>query len=209
MRTIIIAVAALWLAGCAKKEEPTPRPPLPPAQLQQPMNAGGAPAAMGADGSVQVGPLAGKVPDGWSSVAPASSMRVAQFALKAEAGDTEGGEVSAFYFGPDAGGVEANIQRWFGQFERSDGKAVADNAKREEMEAGGMKVTIVTFTGTMKASSMAGAPQTGPREGWMNSSAIVMTSQGPWFFKGTGPEKTMKAHLAGFKQFIASLKMAG
>jgi hypothetical protein len=160
-------------------------------------------------GAVAIGPLTAVLPEGWMSVPPASSMRVAQFSIAPAAGDPEPGEVSAFYFGPDAGGVEANIQRWFGQFERADGRPLAEVAAREEMAVGAMKVTLVSFTGRIKASAMAGAPQTPTRDGWMNLSAIVMTPQGPWFFKGAGPEKTMTANRGTMKQFLASLKLAG
>lgn len=136
-------------------------------------------------------------------------MRLAQFAVAPEPGDPEPGEVNVFYFGPDAGGVEANIQRWFGQFERDDGKPVGDFAAREELTVNGLKVTLVSFTGNMKASAMPGAPATPARDRWMNVSAVVMTPQGPWFFKGVGPERTMRANLPRMRAFVNSLRWVG
>jgi len=160
------------------------------------------------DGIISVEGLTGKVPSAWTSVPPAVSMRLAQFQVSPASGDSEPGEISVFYIGKSAGGVEANIQRWFGQFSQPDGKPTANVAKREELTVSNLKATIVRFTGTMGASSMPGAPSSGEKTGWMNLSAIVETPNGPIFFKGTGPEKTMKAQEGAVKEFLKGLKFA-
>ena len=46
-------------------------------------------------------------------------MRVAQYGLPGPAGEAT---LGIFFFGPGQGGsVEANIERWFGQFKQEDG----------------------------------------------------------------------------------------
>jgi hypothetical protein len=113
--------------------------------------------------------------------------------------------LTLFYLGTDAGGLEANIDRWYTQFSQPDGKPTKEKAERHEIKVGDLKATMIKFPGTMSPSMMPGAPGSGPREGWMNLSAIVETPEGPFFFKGTGPVKTMKSHEKALEQFVKSL----
>ncbi len=161
------------------------------------------------EGKFTVGKLQGKLPSGWKSVPPSSAMRLAQIELPAASGDPEPGELTVFYLGTEAGGVEANIDRWCAQFAQADGKPTKQVAKREEFTVGNLKATLVEFTGTMAASSMPGMSQKGAKENWANLSAIVMTPEGPFFFKGTGPAKTIKDQKSAMKQFVKSLTFGG
>ncbi len=166
-------------------------------------------AEVSAGGKLTVGKLSATLPTGWKSVPPASSMRLAQMELPAASGDSEPGELTVFYLGSDAGGIEANIDRWCAQFNQPDGRRTQEIAKREEMMVGNLKATIVEFTGTMAASTMPGMPQKGNKENWANLSAIVMTPEGPFFFKGTGPVKTMQAQKPAMTSFVKSLTFGG
>ena len=56
-------------------------------------------------------------------LAVASPMRVAQFVVPGPGGDAEMG---VFRFAGGAGGVDANIARWKGQFVPPEGKTVDD-----------------------------------------------------------------------------------
>ena len=63
------------------------------------------------------------VPDGWVIVPP-SGMRLAEYALPGIGNEQNAADASltVFYFGPNQGGsVEANIERWYGQFSQPDG----------------------------------------------------------------------------------------
>lgn len=166
-------------------------------------------AEVSPDGKITVGKLAGKLPKSWKSVPPTSAMRLAQVELPPVKGDPEPGELTLFYLGTDAGGIEANIDRWCAQFSQPDGKPTKDLAKRETLTIGSLKATLVSFTGSMNASAMPGAPQKGAHSGWMNLSAIVETPDGPFFFKGTGPEKTMQGQVGAMKAFLKSLSFGG
>ena len=71
------------------------------------------PVATGAKTIVAAG-VKFTVPQGWIDQKPSSSMRKAQFELPGEAGPAE---LVVYYFGlGGAGGREANVQRWLGQF---------------------------------------------------------------------------------------------
>src|SRR5437879_7473373 len=70
------------------------------------------------------GELHFKVPDGWVTEKPSSSMRVAQYKLAKAEGDPEDASLALYYFGATQGGTsQANIDRWIGQMQQPDGSA--------------------------------------------------------------------------------------
>jgi len=50
---------------------------------------------------------------------------------------------------------------------------------------------------------MSNAP---PRQGYRMLAAVAETTEGPWFFKLTGPEKTIAKWSGSFDHFIGSFK---
>jgi hypothetical protein len=159
--------------------------------------------------TVKIDPLTFRIPDRWTNEPPSSSMRAGQIRLPRAEGDPEDGEIGIFYFGPGAGGIEANIQRWYGQMQRPDGSPVEQAARRESLRAGALAVTVIDVSGTLKASSMPGMPPRAEKKGYRMLAAIVEASNGPWFFKGTGPEKTMEAARAPFRAMLESMADSG
>ena len=136
-------------------------------------------------------------------------MRQAQFLIPRTEGDGADGELVVFYFGPGQGGsVDANIDRWVGQFGQPDGSSSKDKAKTTRSEASGMAVTLVDLTGTYQAPIMPGAPEHHNGPGYRLLAAVVETPQGPWFFKLVGPEKTIAKWSDTFVQFIKGIKKA-
>lgn len=205
-RTLLAALLALSLgavAGCQKKA------PEGAHKVDEGSQAGTtteqAPAiAVAEDGSFTVGPLTGKLPEGWESRPPSSAMRTGEFLIENPEENGLPGLVTVFYFGPSAGTVEMNIDRWVGQFTQADGAPLTpEMVNRETFESDGMDITMVSFAGKMGASSMGGV-QMHEMAGWMNVSGIVLTPQGPWFFKGTGPEALMTAEKGKFKAMLES-----
>jgi hypothetical protein len=180
----------------------TPAPHDAPAAAPQPVST----VADASSSMVEksFGPIKAKLPAEWTEQTPSSSMRKAQYAVPKIAGDGEDGELAVFYFGPGQGGsVEANIERWIGQISQPDGSSSKDKAKTNKKQIGGMPVTLVDVSGTYSAGMMSNAP---PRQGYRMLAAVAETTEGPWFFKLTGPEKTIAKWSSGFDQFIASLK---
>src|SRR5689334_2787039 len=91
-------------------------------------------------------------PPEWVSKPPASSMRVAEFALPKTAGDSEDATLTIFFFGATQGGdVQANIDRWISQMSQPDGRASKDVAKTSTMTSHGLKISMVDVTGTYVA----------------------------------------------------------
>jgi hypothetical protein len=138
----------------------------------------------------------------WKEMPVTSAMRQAQFQIPRAEGDNEDGEMGVFHFGAGQGGdVEANVQRWAGQFRKDGGSAEPVVEKRE---VNGLRVTVVSLEGTYM-SGMPMGPQT-PKTNFALLGAIAEGSQGPVFFKLTGPKKTVDEARDEFNDFVASLR---
>ena len=86
------------------------------------------------DGYNRIGNLQGVVPDGWIRENPSNSMRLAQFNIS---GKSERCEL--IIFSGIGGSVDANLNRWLGQFLNPDKKRMTDystvrNEKIHELE---------------------------------------------------------------------------
>ncbi len=142
--------------------------------------------------------------EGWQQVPPSSSMRVAQYVLPGEGDQAGDASLAVFYFGANqGGGLDANIERWYGQFSQPDGGSTKERAKRREQEVKGMPVTLVDIRGTYGSGMGGGMGQSPkPLEGYRMLGAIVQAPKGSFFFKLTGPEKTVEHWAGSFDQYI-------
>ena len=132
----------------------------------------------------------------WVRLGP-NPMRKAQLAIPGREGG-EPAEVVFFHFGPgNAGGVQANVDRWFRQFQ---GTKEEIQAKQETTETGGTKVTYVRAEGTY-LSGMPGGPQT-PRPGFALRGAIIEAPEGAVFVKLTGPKALVEGGDADFRKMV-------
>jgi len=145
------------------------------------------------------------VPAGWKAEAE-RPMRLATYTIPHAAGDADNGECGVYYFGQGQGGsVDANLDRWIGQFLQADGKASKAAAKIEKRTQHGMKITTVDVSG---AYTGMGGPmgQAGtPKPGYRLLGAIIEGPQGSVFFKFTGPVKTVGQNQAAFEKMLASV----
>ena len=159
-----------------------------------------------ATGRVQLDGLSFVIPKNWLNEPPSSMMRQAQMLLPAAEGATLETRMVVFYLGPNAGSIEANIERWYGQLSDPQGRSIESLAKRESFEVDGMKVTIVDVIGTLEASSTPGmgSPITQPESRLL--AAIVEAPSGPWFFKGVGPVSTMADAGQTFKGMLKTIQ---
>ena len=99
--------------------------------------------------------------------------------------------------GPGGGGdTEANVKRWLGQFQGTP------ESKREELDAGGKKITLVTATGTYNDGPPMGAKT--PRENYTLIAAIVPAGESNIFVKLTGPKDAIAKLGEDFKKIVLS-----
>jgi hypothetical protein len=133
-----------------------------------------------------------KAPEAWKKEEPSSKMRKAQYKLPDKEKTGKDAELAIFYFGPNAGGIKANIDRWAQQMG-------ATEVKTEVLE-GAHKIHLLDLKGTYTGDAAAG-----PQENARMLGAIVEASDGPWFFKLVGPADTV----GDWKdEYVAALKTA-
>jgi hypothetical protein len=120
-------------------------------------------------------------------------MRRASYVIPAASGDTEDGDLSVSEAG---GALDANIDRWAGQF----GGATP---KKKTTTFAGKRTTLVELRGSYTGMGMLGAP--GKKDGFAMLAAIVETDP-PTFFKLVGPERTINGAKSEFEALMASLK---
>jgi hypothetical protein len=144
---------------------------------------------------------------GWRSTTPSSQMRKAQFTLPRAANDAEDAELVVFYFGQGQGGsVEANLQRWYGQFSQPDSSSSAEKAKVSREVVDGLDLTSVDLSGTFVAPTMPGNDEHYNKPSYRMLAAVLETSEGPYFFKLVGPEQTIAHWEKSFHRFMKSAK---
>jgi hypothetical protein len=127
-------------------------------------------------------------------------MRKATYRVPAAPNDSEDGEMAVFYFRGEGGSTEANIQRWISQF--SD--VLPSEVKRTQRNAGGLQQTLVEVEGTY-ASGMPGQPAS-PKPHYRLLGAVIETPVGPYFFKLTGPKKTVESARGAYLTMLDSIR---
>ena len=168
--------------------------------------AAAAALAMAASAAAQPG-LRLDPPEDWIEEPAASPMRVAQFRLPRVAGDPEDGELVVFYFGGSGGTIEANLQRWIGQMEQPDGRSSFEVASTTAFDANGLDVTLLDVPGTYVAAVRPGAAERFDKPDFRLLAAVVDTPAGPWFFRLTGPARTVARWDASFGAFLRSARV--
>jgi hypothetical protein len=147
-------------------------------------------------------------PQEWISEIPSSKMRKAQFRLPAP-GESEDAEMAVFNFPGTGGSVEANLERWYGQFKQPDGSPTSEHAEKYQITVNGLEVTVVYTTGTFLQSTTP--MMTGPiaeKNNFAMLAAIVEISSGPWFFKVTGPRETIDFWREDFLTFVKTFRLS-
>ncbi len=198
LRMIVLMVVTLSLgaAGCSGPSKP----------------AGGAgpetattPAQKGGANPASAGPtLKFTAPADWVSEQPSSSMRQAQYRLPKVDGDPEDADLAVFFFPGGGGTVQENIDRWVAQFQKPDGTPVAGNISKRE--AHGIPITIVDVSGIYLSGSSAMMGETKPKPNFRMLAAVAETPAGLWFFKLTGPARTIERWAASFHSFLDTIQ---
>jgi hypothetical protein len=143
------------------------------------------------------------VPAGWKTEA-ARPMRAATYTVAPVSGDKAGAECIVSFFGAGQGGtVEANLDRWKGQFKGPGGKPPAAQVATRTVR--GLKMTTIDMSGEYSGMGgpMASAP---PVPGYRLLGAIVEGPGGTVFVKFTGPSQTIAANQTKFEQMLASFQ---
>lgn len=153
----------------------------------------------------QSGSLTFTAPAAWKPRPATSTMRVAEYVIARAPGDPEDGEVILYFFGGSGGSVDANIERWVGQFTTDSGAPLAP-PRRVSSSVGTLKVTQIDVSGTYVAEVKPGSADRHNKPNFRMRAAVVETPKGPYFIKLTGPARTVAQTAASFDQFVQSLR---
>ena len=156
---------------------------------------------------ISEGKLQLAAPATWKRVKPQSGIVEHEFAVPAAEGDEQGGRVTVMGAG---GSVDANIDRWFGQFTQPDGGDTKTKFKDklQKLELAGVEVHLVDIAGTYKDQRGPFNPAAAvEREKYRMLAAVVTSPKlGNYFIKFYGPERTVEANAKAFDAMIRSLK---
>ncbi len=146
------------------------------------------------------------VPKEWESSPPTSSMRLAQWVIPGPGGD---GELVVYRFPGGGGGVQANIDRWKGQFQPPEGKTIDDVATVKSIAGEGeLKTTLVDVTGTYVAAVRPGDDEKHNDAEYRMFAAVLEGSGDAYYFKAVGPAKTLTLWADPFSTMIGTFKVA-
>ncbi len=212
IRLISIVLVGLAVFGCSSQPpavDPEPASSAPPAGAGRSARTLDIPGAGPAQGGPSTGSgehtvgLRWEDPEGWVSVTPSSSMRLAQYRVPGPGGDAE---CVVYYFGPGQGGdPTSNAVRWAGQFSQPDGRSSVDLMKLTPLTGTPFPTQIAAVTGTYDGGmTMTDAPAE-EQSSYMLLGGIVEGPDAPWFFKFTGPEATIRAQSKAFEELMRSL----
>lgn len=188
----LIALGALTLLACGESSSS-------PLRASQPAN--------GPDDEPIMRPIAGGV--SWVAEEPFvyrrpdNEYRAHEYTVRDQPDVTLA--ISHFAAAEGGGGdVQANIDRWVGQFEQPDGSESRAAAQVDSREVNDLRVTTVDLTGTF-VGRMGTAMGGQPRAGWRMLGAIVEGEQGLVFLKLTGPAAGVASAEDAFERVVASL----
>jgi hypothetical protein len=144
-------------------------------------------------------------PAGWRNEG-AQAMRAATYRIAPAPGDVIGAECGVYFFGVGQGGsVDANIERWKGQFLGPDGKPAP--AKVATRKAGALTLTTIETAGAYSGMGGPTAQSRGGVPGYRLLGAIIEGPGGNVFVKFTGPAKTTAGNQQKFEQLLASFQL--
>ena len=172
-------------------------PDLPEGTAQQlPPNHPPIGSAKSPHGSQGRGPVAGEEPAAITWHAPAewkvrentNTMRLATYGV---------GDSAELTVSRAGGSLEANINRWAGQFDGSS------HTERKDRTVHGMKVTVVHMAGTfVGGGGMTPGAASEPNAGWVMLAAIVESNGNPYFFKLLGPADQVERARTTFEHML-------
>ena len=146
------------------------------------------------------------VPTDWLKVETSAPTRLAQFTQPRVDRDAEDAECIVYFFGGEGGTVEANLERWTNQMLQPDDRQSADVATTTSYEVAGMQVTVLDVPGIYAAEVTPGSKMRYYKRGFRLRAAVVESPDGPFFFKLTGPDRTVSQWEPSFTALIESVR---
>ena len=139
------------------------------------------------------------VPTGWTDRTPSSQMRLAEYVVPASA-TASSAEVIVYFFGTNMKpNVDANRERWRGQFSTADSSPVPETITHDS--TGQFPITLAEYRGTYRRGMGAGSRDS-VRAGQTLIASIVETPHGVLFIQLFGPSERVAAERDAFIRFV-------
>lgn len=148
-------------------------------------------------------------PADWIAVEPLEPERVAEFVVPRAAEDAEDAKCVVYYFdggGDQDGAVEAQLERWTNEMLQPDGRPSADVATTSRFEVDGRQVTMLDVPGIFAAEVLPGSRMRYYKHEFRLKAAVVESPDGPYFFKLTGPDRTVTRWESAFTALVDSVR---
>jgi hypothetical protein len=152
--------------------------------------------------------LAADAPAEWKTQEPKSQLRSHEFVLPGAEKGVADGILFVMHFGKGGGGgLDANLQRWYGMVEQPDGGSTEKASKKTEIkDVAGGKVVWLDMPGTYLDRPTPMSQQVTKRPNYRVFAAMIDAGKdGPYWIRAYGPEPVMKAHRDGFEKFLKSI----
>jgi hypothetical protein len=204
---VVCSVLAVFANACQRRtQEPESRPAPSPSSEPPPAAFLAPPHEHAGEQAADDRKVTWSDPPGWTRLPQSSPMRLATYRVPHAASDKDDGELAVFHFGGGQGGdVEANLKRWEGQF--ADTKK--GDAKRTDRTVNGLKAHVLEIDrGTYTAMAMMPGQTSSPKNDYAMLASVVETPVGPFFFKLTGPSKTIQGQKDAYMTLLDSVKVA-
>lgn len=196
----VVSVILACAAGCSRSESTVSDPPVPvagqSASAATTSNAAETGAESAEETEAEISGFRFRVPAGWrrAELTPAQQGFVdARFEIP-EYGDDVKLTLSTI-----SGGVEANLDRWSGQFQMSEG----DAPDREQIEVAGVPVTLIDIRGEFRGMGQS------PQSGWRMLGAAYDGEPRDFYIKLTGPADAVSKLKDAFRAFVTSARRSG
>jgi len=144
---------------------------------------------------IKAGDLDLTVPETWEKQPVHSQFRKAQMKVPDVPGDKDETDFVVYYFEGGGGGVDANVERWIGSFLPTGRKVKVTSGKSPQGE-----YVFVDLSGSWKkpvGPMIRQQTQESPNSRAL--SVVLITKEGPYFLRLTGPEKTVTANVDAFR----------
>ncbi len=148
-----------------------------------------------------------KAPKYWHRVAPGNLMRVDEFeVVSSEPSKQEMAVLSVYVFPGDAGGVDANINRWTAQFKDDANRKIGHE---EKFNIGDLPITTISVSGTYLKPNDPTDPSSPKTEvpHQRLTAAVVELRDSVWFFKLLGEDDLVHAEKENFNKFVDSFRL--
>lgn len=140
-----------------------------------------------------------QAPEAWVRKEPKAKIVEHEFAITAAAGDETPGRVIMMSAG---GSVQANMDRWVGQFTQAAGAA----ADTRQKEVAGTQIHTIDLSGTYKDRPQGPMGPVVEKPDYRMLGAIIVTpGSGSYFVKLYGPANTVAAQETAFHAMLDGL----